>query len=406
MLKNCALLLGIFDELCPRKRKVWSMETFIEIERQLRTMDWANLLFWTLVSAAAVQLVYYLFIYSRIAFHKETPMHEGSEGVSVIICARNEIKNLKENLPLILEQNYPNFEVVVVNDSSFDGTKDFLDELAVQNPKLKPVHLDIDERYLKGKKFALTIGIKAASHERMLLTDADCQPLSPDWIREMTGEFSHYRSLVLGVSFFKFNYRPINFISRIESFHTAMQYINFALIKSPFMGVGRNIAYTQKLFFDNKGFASHQHLISGDDDLFVNEVAKNGNYTVRYNYDSQTCSDAKKGLGAYWKQKSRHFSSSKNYKFKHKFLLFLPAFSLFLFWLSAILLLVEGSMMMEALIVVGARLLVQWIVVGINLSKFGKIVNIWTVPLWDPILLLIHLFIGVKGVFSKPQTWK
>jgi glycosyltransferase involved in cell wall biosynthesis len=382
------------------------MDQIFAIQQELIQMDWTTILFWTLVGAAAIQVIYYLFVYLRIAFHKETAMTEGKEPVSIVICARNEIANLKKNLPILLQQGHPNFEIVIVNDSSFDGTRDYLDDLAEANPKIKPVHLEIDERYLKGKKFALTIGIKAAEHERMLLTDADCQPLSKDWISEMTSNLKDSQAMVLGVSFYEFNYRPINFISRIEAFHTAMQYINFALAKAPYMGVGRNIAYTQKLFFDNKGFASHQHLVSGDDDLFVNEVSSKNNIAIRYNYDSQTSSPAKIGLGAYWKQKSRHFSSAKNYKFKHKLMLFLPAFSLFFFWLSAILLLLEGSLMFETLIIIGGRLFIQWIVVGINLAKFGKLNNIWAVPFWDPILLFVQLFIGLKGVFSKPKTWK
>ena len=382
------------------------MQQILILKEYVDAVNWVDILFWTLIGAGGIQAIYYLFVYTRIAFYKSDEPLQAAEPVSVVIAARNEIKNLQANLPEILAQEYPEFEVVVVNDSSFDGTKAFLDELAERDKRLKPVHLDIDERYQKGKKFALTIGIKAAQHEHMLLADADCKPRSPKWIELMSGNFSDTRQVVLGVSFFKFNFRPINFISRIESFHTAMQYINFALAKVPYMGVGRNLAYTQKLFFDNKGFANHQHLISGDDDLFVNENANGKNVEVQFTPDSQTISEAKVGLGAFWKQKRRHFSSSKKYKGKHKFLLFWPAFSMFLFWLAAIFLLVEQSLLFETLIVVGAKLLIQWIVVGINLNRFGKIENIWTVPFWDPILLLIYIFIGIRGIFSKPQTWK
>lgn len=372
----------------------------------IESVNWTLVWWYTLLAAGGIQAIYYLFIYSRVGFHKEPTAVRGTDPVSVIVCARNEIDNLKKNLPLILEQDYPTFELIVVNDSSFDGTKDYLDDLAKKDQRLKPVHLDIDERYQKGKKFALTIGIKAAEHERMLLTDADCKPMSNNWINEMSAGFDKKDEIVLGLSFFRLNYRPVNFFSRIESFHTAMQYINFALAKIPYMGVGRNLAYSQQLFFKHKGFASHQHLISGDDDLFVNETATKTNVNIRISKDSQTESEAMKSLGKWWKQKTRHFSSSKKYKFRHKFLLFWPAFSLLFFWAAALALILTNTLLIPTLIVIGSRLLIQWVVIGLNLHKFGKIANIWTVPFWDPVMLFIQIFMGLRGSVSKPKTWK
>jgi glycosyltransferase involved in cell wall biosynthesis len=382
------------------------MNEVIAFSNILYHLEWYDILFWTLIAAASIQVFYYLFFYIRIAFHEESGVAKNTEPVSIVVCARNEIANLKDNLPLLLEQDFPEFEVIVVNDSSFDGTEAYLDELAEKHTNLKPVHLNIDERYLKGKKFALTIGIKAAQYNHLLLTDADCKPLSKQWIAKTSAQRTEDKKIILGLSLFQFNYRPVNFISRIESFHTAMQYMNFALAKLPYMGVGRNLAYTQKLFFDNKGFANHQHLISGDDDLFVNEVARNGNYTVSYSPDTQTISKTKNGMSSFWKQKKRHFSSSKNYRFKHKLMLFLPSFSLFLFWICACVLLINQVFVMEVLVIIGIRLLVQWIIIGLNLAKFGKLNNVWAVPFWDPVLLFIHLFIGLNGIFSKPKTWK
>src|ERR1043166_4490946 len=122
----------------------------------------------------AVQLFYYLFFYLRLVFYKKPLLQSTAEPVSVIICARNESKNLTKHLPAILSQDYPNYQVVVVNDCSFDDSEVILEKFEAQYPKLKVVTIHEQEKYEHGKKFALTLGIKAAVHELLLLTDADC----------------------------------------------------------------------------------------------------------------------------------------------------------------------------------------------------------------------------------------
>src|SRR5690606_33347934 len=105
--------------------------------------------------------------------------------VSVVIAARNEAANLEKNLPRILSQDHPDFEVIVANDCSYDRTEEVLKELQQGNPRLRIVSIPENDKYRHGKKFALTMGIKAASHDTLLFTDADCYPLSPNWIRSM-----------------------------------------------------------------------------------------------------------------------------------------------------------------------------------------------------------------------------
>ena len=214
--------------------------------------------------------------------------------VSVIISARNEANNLTENLPLILEQNYPDFEVIVVNDCSLDDSENVLKEFQLKYPHLKMVTVTEHDRFKTGKKFALTMGIKAAKNEHLLFTDADCQPASADWIsRMMASNFSGSTEIVLGYSPY---YRTSGFLNsfiRFETLKTAINYLSAALAGNAYMGIGRNLAYTKTLFFKNKGFASHMHVLSGDDDLFVNQNATADNTAIEIHPDAFTFSDAK-----------------------------------------------------------------------------------------------------------------
>ena len=148
--------------------------------------------------SAAVQLFFYLVIYSRFAFFKTSIHKSESIPVSIVICARNEGENLEKYLPLVLEQDYPDFEVIVVNDCSADDTEDVLKRLTAKYTKLRTTFIKEDEKFRHGKKLALTVGIKSARNEWMLLTDADCFPESNQWLAEMAKNFTGNSSIVLG----------------------------------------------------------------------------------------------------------------------------------------------------------------------------------------------------------------
>ncbi len=353
---------------------------------------------------ALIQLIYYLGVFSRV-FKKVTSPAPSKQPVSVIICSRNNREYLEENLPSILSQNHPSFEVIVVNDGSTDGTIDYLDNLSKENEQLNVLHLDIDERYHRGKKFAQTIGIKAAKHELMVFTDADCKPSSNEWLTLMVSSFTQDKSIVLGVGNYKRKASFTNWIIQLETFHSLLLYINFALAKLPYMGVGRNLAYRKPLFFSVKGFASHQHLLSGDDDLFVNETATKDNTTVCLNPNAFTESEPKKSVGQWMKQKRRHFSTGKMYKKKHRILLALYSFSLFFYYVLGVLGILDASYLIPILSIVGFRFVVQGIVLYKNMKMFNFLSYFWVFPFLDLGILLIHIFIGIRGYFSKPLRW-
>ena len=263
-------------------------------------------------AAAAVYLVlHYLFFHSRLLFHK-VKRNDFASPVSVIICAHNEEENLKENLLVLLSQKYNHFEVLVVNDHSTDGTLPLLEELSKKYSSLRVLNFTT-EKIGRGKKEALLFGIESASFEHLVFTDADCKPASENWLSNMVSYFS-YKEIVLGVSPYYFKNNLVGWLTRWETFLTAQQYLSFAKAGMPYMGVGRNMAYTKSVFEKSSKMKAHLKLPSGDDDLLIGEVATASNVAINMNPEAFTFSDAPATFKEWWQQKRRHLSTSYHYK--------------------------------------------------------------------------------------------
>jgi len=359
--------------------------------------------------ALLVQLYYLLFVYSKLAFYKIPEKNEKviTPPVTVIICARNEEDNLRNNLPTILQQDYPQFEVVLVNDFSEDDTKWLLKEWCVQYPHLKVVEIAEHVRLKHGKKFALTLGIKAAQYEHLIFTDADCVPESDQWLRHMANAFAGGEEIILGYSPYLKHAGLLNGLIRFETFHTAMSYLSYALRGNAYMGVGRNLAYTKSLFFRGKGFAAHMHIPSGDDDLFVNQNATAHNTTICIHPAAHVWSVPKNSFEAYGKQKTRHAGASKLYKPAHRRMLATQLISALVFYVTAILMLIlyPGYWYLA----VGAyllRLMVQLAVYAPIMKKLRVKGLIWGLPLLDIVYYVYICFNGFFALFKKEITWK
>lgn len=350
-----------------------------------------------------IQAIYHLGFFSRLAWYKRTKIQQPLEPVSVIIVAKNEEKNLQKNLHLFFQQSHPEYEIVVVNNASWDGTAEFLKEAAPLYPNLRVVTIEEQERYPKGKKFAITLGIKAAKHEILLLTDADCVPASNDWITKMQQAYTSKTDVVLGYGAYEKTKGLLNYIIRYETFYTALQYLSFALAGKPYMGVGRNLSYRKSKFFAVKGFASHNHIVSGDDDLFVNEVAGPDNITICISPKAFTVSTPKKTFGEWLKQKRRHLHTGKHYKGGHKFMLALLNISHILFYATAIALLAFWYEPEVVAVGYGLRLLVMIVVFYNAMKKLREGNLIWGLILLDVFYFIYYLLVGLRTLFTKQK---
>ncbi len=371
------------------------------------SVHWPEIVFICFCVMTAVQLFYYLYFFIRLAFYKKpSPESSMQHAVSVIVCARDEAQHLADHLPEILQQEYHStFEVIAVNDNSFDDSKYVLEYLSKPFRNLRPIELKQEARHIQGKKFPLSIGIKEAKHELLLLTDADCKPAGSKWIELMQAAFVNGKEIALGYGAYEKKPGLLNKFIRFETFLSALQYFSYALAGLPYMGVGRNLAYRKELFFRNKGFSAHNQLPGGDDDLFINKVATKKNTAIVIDPDAFTLSEPKTSWSTWRSQKARHYTTSKYYKPVHKILLGLFSFSHFLFYpLFAVSILFFNWWM--ALSVFGLRLLVQGFIYYRCMTRLREKDLFWMYPFLD-IWQWMYYLLFVRSLFKKPvSNWK
>jgi cellulose synthase/poly-beta-1,6-N-acetylglucosamine synthase-like glycosyltransferase len=348
-----------------------------------------------------IQLFFYIFFYNKLnRYIKKNTLPEPSKypDLSVVICARNEGKNIEEHLPKVLNQNYPgNYEVVVVNDASEDDTELTLARLKEKNQHLYYTTIPYDKKFRHGKKLALTIGVKAAKYNHMVFTDADCQPTSEHWLKHMAKGFIDGKEIVLGYGAYQKQKGLINSWLRYDTFTIAIQYLSFALRGIPYMGVGRNMAYTKDLFYKHQGFKSHQHLLSGDDDLFIRDAATKNNTAIITHPHAQTTSVPSATFKEWRRQKSRHLTTSPHYKRKIKILLGLELFSRQLFWSLSIVSIFFSTFAVSVIVVIAIKLLLQLLVLKAIAKRFEQKDLWWRALIYDFILPIVTGFILLGG---------
>lgn len=377
------------------------------MDLKLLLTHWPLIVFVLLCVITLIQLFYYLRFFSRLAFFKQKDKTSSvTHPVSVVICARDEANNLENNLPDVLLQEHPyTHEVIVVNDNSHDDTKYFLEELQKSFKQLRPVTLEQEAVHIPGKKFPLSVGIKTAKYEVLLLTDADCRPASSHWISKMQDGYTEGKEVVLGYGAFAKHGGPLNKLVRFETFHSALQYFSYALAGLPYMGVGRNLSYRKDLFFTNKGFSSMNHIPGGDDDLFINKVANKHNTGIVIDPDAFTITEAPKSFAQWWRQKSRHYSTARYYKPIHKFLLGLYSLSHFLFYpLLAVSIIFFNWWM--ALSVFGLRFLVQAVIWYKSMKKLNELDLFPFFLFFDIWQFFYYLIFSVTLVMKPRSSWK
>ena len=326
--------------------------------------------------------------------------------VSVIVCAHDEESNLRELIPTLLAQDHPEFEVIIVDDRSNDTTFDFMLSETTKDHRLRLVHINRTPPHVNSKKYALTLGIKAARYEWLLLTDADCRPQGNSWISSINTGFSKTTDFVLGYSPYMHKPGLLNAFIRFETLITGIQYIAMARMGIPFMGVGRNLAYRRSKFLAVKGFNDILPVTGGDDDLYVNQHARRGNTVVRADAAAQTYSIPKTTWRSFNQQKIRHLSVGKKYRLVHRLLLGLFIFS----WLGCWFIGTPLAFYNENIYIIPILLALRWIVVVITIHlsavKLGQNFALWTVPLLDFIYAFYYLVTGLQALVIQKVRWK
>jgi hypothetical protein len=268
------------------------------------------------------------------------------------------------------------------------------------------VHINRTPQLFNAKKYALTLGIKSAKYEWLLLTDADCRPSSNNWLSSMAKNFSETTQFVLGFS--PYQQRPgfLNAFIRFETLISGMQYIAFALAGMPYMGVGRNLSYRRSKFLEVKGFNNFTKITGGDDDLFVNQHARKSNTAVCVDEDSIVTSFPKTTFASFFKQKTRHLSVGKYYRFGHRILLGLFTLSWILTWFVGIPLTILSPLKYVVAGLLLLRIIIVVLTSNIASKKLHQKFESWIVPLLDFIYAFYYLVTGIKALATKKVRWK
>ena len=389
-------------------------------------LDWLRCFFeewelWLLLGGLVVtgyQFYYYSrYLWLRKDNYPKKLAEDTLPKVSVVVCAHNENENLQNYLQSLLSQDYPEYEVIVVDDESEDATLVLLEQYAREYPNFYHTFVPQGARVISSKKLALTIGIKAAHYDHILLTDADCRPESRTWIREMMrGYDSTEKELVIGFSPYFENESWLSSLISYETLFIGLQYMGMARAGHPYMGVGRNLSYRRDTFFNNNGFQGLLNVRAGDDDLFVSKVITNykkshrkiNNVSVVCNPDALTWSAPKRTWREWILQKRRHLSVSSYYTQSNKIRLILEPVTRGLFYLTLVISLIVGSHMLQA-VMIGIclfRLLVQLLVINhatrcLKLGRFGL-----EIILHDIMLPIITLYVlAINSIKKQKNYW-
>ncbi len=377
---------------------------------------------WIILSTLLAAFVYQIYFYTRyiqgvlrykrkIKKNKITFQQE-LQPVSVIICAKNEAENLRKYLPFILQQDYPDYEVIVINDGSTDETDILLRDLSSDNARLRTTFVPVGANNISTKKLGLTLGIKASKFDILLFTDADCMPEDKTWINRMMRNFNNETAFVLGYGAY---FHKKGFLNRLITYDTlfnGLQYMGMALAHKPYMGIGRNLAYRKDVFFKQKGFADNLKLNSGDDDLMVNHAATAKNTRVEIAPDSLTWSEPNSTFKGWLFQKQRHLAASKYYKFSSKFRLGFEPLTRAWFYIAFAAAMIIGMINFN-FIVIGiaaaffiVRFATQLIIFNRSAHYFGDRKHFFWLLLFDIFLPLLSLYILLFSKKGRNKNWK
>ncbi len=330
-----------------------------------------------------IQIFYYLCYYHKpYKFLKKRPrrdvLDKKQPSVSVIIIASDSHEHLEKCLPVILEQDYPDYEVIVVNNGLTDETDMLLKGLKLRYGHLYDTFLpNHSDKESVRKKMASTIGIKAAKNDILLFTEADTVPDSNKWIASMMEEMTENKDIVLGYCYFLKTGKWINRIARFDNLLNSLHYLSSAIRKKPFTGTYRNVAYRKYLFFENKGYSNFLNY-DHSEIIFLNSLMNAHNTTVCLNKYSFVCTllNTKRkwaGIKKYQYKVKKHF---RNFRFASKSL-FMETFSRYMIYLMLFISIL-----------------------------YGLLVNLWAIPVIIGVLFTIRLIIAMVIINKEAKYFK
>lgn len=377
---------------------------YMEFIPEIR-VDFLGITFLVFCFAVLIQVVYLFVFHLRLLRYKPAQKSTEFYPVSVIICARNEEDNLFQNLPKILEQDYPEFEVIVINDQSVDDSKHIIKAYQERYSMLKYIELEKNRHRKFGKKLPLTVGIKGATYKHLVFIDADCYPSSNQWLKKIIANYTVSKSIVIGYGPYENEPGFLNKMIRFDTTQIGVTYLSFARVGLPYMAVGRNMSYTKDRFFEVEGFKKHYHIQSGDDDLFMRDAATSTNVAIEIEPESFVFSIPKKTWRSWFRQKQRHFSTASKYKLINKLFLGIFPSSMILMLLSFFILLFNYDWWLFISVLLGLRMVLYWVINGLLFKKLRSNDLILFYPVYELVHFLIMPFIYYSSDRTEKSKW-
>ncbi len=371
----------------------------------LSTIDW--IILGSIFLLFLIQLIYCFGVNGRVAFYKPGKQILTAERppVSIILSARNEYETLQHTLPQILSQDYPDYEVIVVNDCSEDDSEVLLASLQHQYPHLVYRNIVKDNIFTHSKKMAIGVGIKASQHDLCLLIDADCFPESSQWLKGMQQFFTPKIGVVLGYTRLlpKVNKRWI----RADRFMQALHYLGSALMHRPYMGVGSNMAFRKQLFYDNKGFDMRLTKNLREDRLFVNQVATSDNTAVAIMPDVVTVSTLKITRQLWFMQRCEELRSFALFEKMPRYPGLFESIVRFCYYIVMVVAIINFATLPAALFGLLAveviRVFLWSIVLLKSLRKLGEKGLWFSLLCWNFIYPIVHIAVMLASKFPPKQ---
>lgn len=358
------------------------------------------------IGVIVIQLCFYLGVFGKFVFDKPKKNSSNNVSVSVLVCAKNEAMNVEKYLPLLAEQDYPNYEIVLIDDASTDETLELFEQFEKKYNNIRIVKVKNTEVFWGNKKYALTLGIKAAKNDYLLMTNADCYPTSKDWIRSMAATFTDEKTIVLGYNQLEKSKSFVNKIIRFENLFSTVSAFSWALAKHPYTGSGKNFGYKKEEFFNVNGFVNHIKIRIGDDALFINETATSKNTTIVYSPESFTGSIPKNTFNDFYNQKRRQVKIATYFKSFDKIQLLFFNITQLLSIVLGLILIISQTEWIIVTSLLSLRYIVSWIIMGLSAKKLKE--NDLTI--WYPIIEIVLIFTQIKAsinnLYSKPVHWK
>lgn len=367
----------------------------------------------TIIVVWIIQIWFYLYHYRGIIKRAasirngKTPLSTLQPPVTVIVCARDQADKLELNLPLILGQKYPEFQVVVVNDASTDETEDVLMRFEKSAFNFYHTFIPPGVQNVSARKMAITIGIKAAKYDHLLFIDPDCVPENDEWISGLMSSFDEKCGLVLAYSTFPAEKDFFTKMVLFDNLFSAIQFMGFAVNRKAYMGFSNNMAYKKELFFKNKGFASYLYLNSGEDDLFISEISTSENTKISIEPESKVVA-YKENVWKFWKrQRFNRFSTYSYYSFGTKVRLASEVISRCIFYLTFPFMIAYGILAQNLLLIIFSaalfllRYVVQVLIINKNAKKLKENNYYITLLLFDIILPWVKSFLWFKHLTQR-----